>query len=91
MYQGTKEVMTPKISIVTELAQMALLRPNLSETNPEQNEPSPCPRGGVPDSPVGGGGRSQVWQLYPQDRDAKFIGKLRNSLVIPIKFTLGFS
>ena len=36
--------MTPKISIVTELAQMALLRPNLSETNPEQNEPSAKPK-----------------------------------------------
>ena len=34
-YQGTKEVMTPKTIMVTELAQMATFLPYLSDTRPE--------------------------------------------------------
>ena len=43
-YQGTKAVMTPNTSIVTEAPQMAVLRPNLSDTSPEQKEPKAKPR-----------------------------------------------
>ena len=42
-YQGTNAVMTPNTHMVTEAPHIAVLRPNLSETKPEQNEPRANP------------------------------------------------
>lgn len=42
-YQGTNAVITPKISMVTDAPHIAVLRPNLSDTSPEQNEPRANP------------------------------------------------
>ena len=42
-HQGMKEVITPKIILVTELAQMATFLPYLSDTRPEQKEPRANP------------------------------------------------
>ena len=42
-YQGTNDVMTPNTNMVTELTQMATLRPYLSDTRPEQKEPRAKP------------------------------------------------
>ena len=42
-YQGTKEVIRPKTIMVTELAQMAIFLPYLSDTSPEQKDPRAKP------------------------------------------------
>ena len=44
IYQGTNAVMTPNTNIVTDAPQTATLRPNLSETSPEQNVPRAKPK-----------------------------------------------
>ena len=43
-YHGIKLVMSPKMHMVTLEAQIAVLRPNLSETRPAQKEPRAKPR-----------------------------------------------
>ena len=40
---GTKAVITPKTNIVTDAPHIAVFRPNLSDTNPEQNDPRAKP------------------------------------------------
>ena len=42
-YQGMKEVISPNTIMVTLLAQMATFLPYLSDTRPEQKEPSANP------------------------------------------------
>ena len=42
-YHGTTAEMTPKTNIVTDAPQIAVLRPNLSDTRPEQKDPRAKP------------------------------------------------
>ena len=43
VYQGTNAVIRPNTIIVTEAPHIAVLRPNLSDTRPEQKEPRAKP------------------------------------------------
>ena len=47
LYQGTNAVIRPNTNIVTEAPHIAVFRPNLSDTNPEQKEPRAKPGGKV--------------------------------------------
>ena len=42
-YQGTNAVIRPKTHIITEAPHIAVFRPNLSDTSPEQKEPRAKP------------------------------------------------
>ena len=42
-YQGTNAVIRPNTNIVTDAPHIAVFRPNLSDTRPEQKEPSAKP------------------------------------------------
>ena len=43
LYQGTNAVIKPNTIIVTEAPHIAVLRPNLSDTSPEQKDPRAKP------------------------------------------------